>query len=74
MIKEINECVGCPQGCINCGRKSLVIRVCDWCENPIDDYYYDIENEEVCKECAIEYIRDNASDYLDYFDKHSAAY
>jgi len=67
MMKEIDECTGgCPQGCINCGRKHIQIKVCDWCECE-DEYerYYNIGNDEVCEECAIEYIKDNPSDFLE---------
>jgi len=32
-----NFCVGCPQGCINCGRKhDVLIITCDFCDDQIE--------------------------------------
>lgn len=49
-----NDCVGCPQGCANCGRNvDRKMYYCDECggyayyDNPL--YLY--ENEELCWEC-----------------------
>lgn len=67
-VKIVDECVGCPQGCINCGRKHVEVSVCDWCEEYAAEFY-DIDGEEVCKDCAIDYIKENAESFLENFDK-----
>ena len=34
------------------------LRVCDYCEKPIqDDYYYEIDNEYICEECLNDNFR-----------------
>lgn len=51
-----NFCVGCPQGCINCGRKHDVLVIeCDRCGELIYDIDDVVENEygydDLCKDC-----------------------
>lgn len=52
-LKTENNCVGCPQGCINCGRgkhEALDALVCDYCGNEVDALYkYD--GDQVCASC-----------------------
>lgn len=48
MEKIENHCVGCPQGCINCGRKHVSVTVCDHCSSHA---VYNYEGEDYCKEC-----------------------
>ena len=70
-----NDCVGCPQGCVNCGRaKDYTLVTCDFCDNII--IYDDLSeisriNDEYdicpsCKEDVIEQLDtiDNALDDL----------
>lgn len=63
MIKTDNNCNGCPE-CRHCGRaKDYTYTACDVCNN-------DITNENsydgMCVQCAIDYIENNASEFLDY--------
>lgn len=49
-----NDCVGCPQGCINCGRKDdYCVFECDRCGKTSSeeyDYIHDGDND-YCKDC-----------------------
>ena len=38
--------------------------LCDCCEQPIDDYVYDIGGEILCIQCMIEKYRRDAEDYV----------
>ena len=49
-----NDCVGCPQGCANCGRdRDYRVYYCDCCEEHAseDNPLYVYENKELCWEC-----------------------
>lgn len=47
-----DNCVGCPRGCINCGRKhqAVCIRICDRCKEEVDTLY-NYDGEELCLDC-----------------------
>ena len=46
-----NYCVGCPQGCINCGRKNDVLIIsCDKC-GAEDKPVYEYDGKELCIDC-----------------------
>jgi len=53
MIRYENDCVGCPQGCIDCGRRSVPYYYCDMCDDALDtdDMYEDEEYEDLCPDC-----------------------
>lgn len=57
MIKYENECVGCPQGCIHCGRDNTKHLYCDRCGDDVEELYL-YGYDELCEECL-----------LDMFDK-----
>ena len=61
MIKYENDCVGCPMGCINCGRKHTPYHYCDNCGEYIDEtdkgYSEDGKNE-LCDDC-LDFAIDN---------------
>ena len=52
MIKYENLCVGCPQGCINCGNKHAPVLVCDDCGDE-DVELYEFEGKQLCEYCVI---------------------
>lgn len=59
-----NECVGCPMGCINCGRKHIVHYVCDSCDaDSIDSEtkLYEVNGKQYCWRCA---IKNNLEDFI----------
>lgn len=48
------DCVGCPQGCIQCGRKHpYTLYTCDLCGDSSrdDDFLEDYGDKEVCRDC-----------------------
>lgn len=55
MLKYENDCVGCPQGCINCGRKHVAYWVCDKCGEEAEKLWK-YEGEELCQDCLLETI------------------
>ena len=68
MVKKANYCNGCPD-CISCGRNKYVLEEhCDCCDDIIEDIAYLVDSEVLCRDCAIEHIRDNAIDFLQYLD------
>lgn len=72
-----NDCVGCPQGCINCGRKNdypvLEDLRCDKCDESAD-VLYKYEGEQLCLGCFVEKADaeeindDNFTDYMPEFE------
>lgn len=50
MIKYENDCVGCPQGCIHCGRDKTQHLYCDKCDEDVEELYK-VDGEELCEEC-----------------------
>lgn len=54
-IEYSNDCVGCPQGCINCGRKhaKYVYLVCDECGEEFGELYKH-NGQELCEGCLLE--------------------
>lgn len=54
MVHYENDCVGCPQGCVNCGRKqSYPVWECDKCGKTSytgEDIYKKL-GEHYCEEC-----------------------
>lgn len=63
-----NDCVGCPQGCVHCGRDvDRKIYFCDECGTTIgygeDLYIY--EGEELCWECYKSMFNEKLCDDMD---------
>lgn len=56
MISHENDCVGCPQGCINCGRKDVIYLICDDCGDYADDLYYGDDGGQYCKHCLKDHV------------------
>ena len=68
MFKKGNYCNSCPE-CICCGlNEDVIISVCDLCENEISEFAYKVNGETLCRKCAIEYIEDNADEFLGYLE------
>ena len=54
MIRYENDCVGCPQGCINCGRKHTPYFSCDICKDDFEpEELYDVDDEMICADCLL---------------------
>lgn len=64
-----NDCVGCPQGCINCGRKNDYKQYyCDGCGDPIDadkPRLYIHGKYELCKDCYCDRFISKICDDMD---------
>lgn len=68
MRKVDNFCVGCPQGCIYCGRKHVVHYICDSEDCDADTIdgetkLYEYMGKQYCRSCIIDkcltdFIRD----------------
>lgn len=55
MIIYEDDCVGCPQGCIDCGRKRVPHLYCDKCDEEFDDEtLYDVDGIMLCANCILE--------------------
>ena len=49
-----NDCVGCPQGCIGCGRqRSYQVIECDECGD-WNEVMYEVEGKDYCESCLFE--------------------
>ena len=52
MLKFEDDCVGCPQGCIMCGRRHTPYFYCDRCGECYEpEDLYDVGGEMVCAAC-----------------------
>lgn len=57
-----NNCVGCPQGCIHCGRSRQEVIKCDGYR--CDEYAkYFIDGEDYCEECARQLMIETMKNY-----------
>lgn len=56
MIRYEDDCVGCPQGCIHCGRDHAAHYYCDKCgrESNWDDMHRDLDGGMICRDCLFE--------------------
>ena len=68
MRRVDNYCVGCPQGCINCGRKHVSHYVCDGYKCDADTIdgetiLYADGDKHYCLKCLIE---NNKADFVEY--------
>ena len=49
-----NDCVGCPQGCVHCGREhGYTVIACDKCGEDIAPIY-EYDGKELCMDCIIQ--------------------
>lgn len=54
LVKD-NNCVGCPQGCIHCGRGDFQYYECDGCGNTsFDVKIYKHTNGTYCAKCLVD--------------------
>lgn len=77
-VSKENDCVGCAQGCIRCGRQhsylSLDDLICDECGDSFEKVY-DYNGNQFCLEClanvvgADEVNEKNYTDYIPDFDE-----
>lgn len=59
-----DNCVGCPMGCINCGRRHQHVYYCDHCEDYTDELY-EYEGQELCWECYKSMFNEKLCDDMD---------
>ncbi len=64
----INDCNGCPD-CHGCGRNTRrLVSICDYCGEQIynSDNAYQVHGQDLCGDCAQEYIAENPQDFLQF--------
>lgn len=54
MMKIENDCVGCPQGCIDCGRREVIRYYCDKCG--AEEQLFEYAGQELCRDCLCEEV------------------
>ena len=68
MVREENDCVGCPTYCMHCGAKNAIHMYCDKCGEDVDNLY-ELSGQQLCLDCVTETLPhityDNASDYIE---------
>lgn len=69
-IEKQNDCVGCPQGCVNCGRNNdydvLDDLICDECGESADKLYV-VDGKQLCANCVLEgYVEINEDNWFEY--------
>lgn len=63
MIED--NCVGCPQGCVGCGRDHEEVHYCDKCKTYSDGWnplYVGENGEELCRDCYKEQFNEKMCD------------
>lgn len=73
IYEKDNDCVGCPQGCVNCGRgsyKNPIAIECEKCGEKCDEIYRTSDGDycqdcltEVFKKVTVEDIADDPNNY-----------
>ena len=56
MVAYENDCVDCPQGCMDCGRKSHPVLICDECGSEESELYYAPDGKQYCNLCVLHYL------------------
>ena len=56
MIRYENDCVDCPQGCVNCGKKKTPYLICDNCEEESVELY-ELDGEQLCGICVLKRLK-----------------
>lgn len=68
MLRIEDECVGCPQGCINCGRRHVTRLYCDECETevsePSDLRWFD--GKQLCEKCILDKFEEVREEDFDH--------
>ena len=60
-----DDCVGCPQGCVHCGRGEYEVYYCDKCGFTTKDLYIGPKGKEFCWDCYKEQFISKICDDLD---------
>lgn len=60
-----DNCVGCPMGCINCGRRHQHVYYCDRCNTENEPLYEADNGDEVCWDCYKEQYTEKICDDMD---------
>ena len=78
MIEIENNCVGCPMGCANCGRKHEITHRCEICGDYLDEgdnHYHEDGKNEFCDDCYYDAIHYEDSlttaNAIEYGEKHA---
>ena len=60
-----DNCVGCPMGCIHCGRSHQHVYYCDRCDTENEPLYEADNGDEVCWDCYKEQYTEKICDDMD---------
>ena len=70
MVKFVDKCNGCADGCHGCGLDSVKVKICDRCGE--ENAEFTDGTEDFCEDCLMQYL-DNVLYYdLDIYDKIEA--
>lgn len=63
--KVDSDCVGCPQGCVHCGRGEYEVYYCDKCEDYTKELFVGKNGEELCWDCYKDQFLSKICDDMD---------
>ena len=70
MVKFVDKCNGCPDGCHGCGLDSVKVKYCDRCGE--DKAEFTDGTEDFCEDCLMQLLDDILFNDLDIYDKIEA--
>ncbi len=63
--KVDSDCVGCPQGCVHCGRGEYEVYYCDKCGDYTKELFVGKNGEELCWDCYKDQFEERYCDIED---------
>ena len=70
MVKFVDKCNGCADGCHGCGLDSVKVKICDRCGE--ENAEFTDGTEDFCEDCLMQVLDDILTNDLDIYDKIKA--